>query len=150
MRSVLFLFFLLVFTSFRTPSVTDEQKRIAILTSGKWLMADSYAQYNVNGTIVKRSRWHLLDSCFKDNIMVFGKTGRLYYDQGKLMCKPFPSRVDSSFKWRLDNSSNLIWLDGQVFVQALFIEYISDSVLEVNEHYVFGDSAFIKVYKHLK
>lgn len=133
----------------KNKGVTGEAKRLAILTTGKWQLADNYAEFIVNGKSVKHSKWHQLDTCFKDNLMIFGSNGKLYYDQGKLKCHAISRRIDSSFTWRLDDKEDLLWAESEVYTQPLYIEYLSDSILEVNEYHFFGDSSLIKVYKHI-
>ena len=133
----------------KNKGIKDEAARIAILTTGKWQLVDNYAQYHIKGKIEKHSKWHQLQDCLKDNIMMYHPKGKVYVDQGKLKCiEAFP-RIDSQFTWRLDNAEDMLWVESDVYTQPLYIEYISDSLLEVNEWHFFGDSAFIKVYKHI-
>lgn len=132
----------------RNKGVTDPARREAILSTGRWKLTDNYVRYTVKGKEQRHSKWHTLDTCFKDNQMKFGKT-KVYYDQGLLKCNAAARRIDSSFTWRLDNEEGILWMESQVYTQPLYIEYLSDSFLEVNEFHFFGDSAFIKVYSHI-
>lgn len=141
--------FLLSFKGGKDTCVRDEEKRIEILTTGKWQMVDAYNRYVVKGDTIKRDRWAGMDSCFKDNYTIFGKKGKVYYDQGLLKCNKYMRRIDSQFKWRLDNVENVIWIENSSFTNGLYIDYIDDSVLRVNEDLIFGDSNFLKVYKHV-
>jgi hypothetical protein len=81
--------------------------------------------------------------------MLFGTNNKLYQDQGLLKCNKMARRIDSNFNWRLDNAEDMLWLENATYTQPLYIEYLSDSFLELNEHHFFGDSAFIKVYRHV-
>lgn len=146
---MLFSCFILCSFGGKDRGITDELRRIAILSSGKWQLIDNYARFNVNGNEVKNSKWHQLDTCFKDNLMVLAPKGKVYHDQGKIKCHAMARSVDSSFTWRLENVDNYLWLESSTYTQPLYIEYLTDSVLIVNEFLYFGDSSMIKVYKHI-
>lgn len=142
--------FCLCFAGSRDRNVTDENGRIAILTAGKWQMVESYARYVVKGDTVKRDRYHEFAPCFIDNYMIFGKNGKMYYDQGALKCNPLQKLIDSISKWRLEQPESILWIENaSTYTNGLYIEYLDDSVLQVNEDRVFGDSTGIKVFKHV-
>lgn len=147
--SLLLAFVLLCSFGGKDKGVTDADKRIAILTIGKWLLIDNYSQFTVNGKIEKHSKWNQVDSCFKDNLLMFHPRGRMYVDQGKLKCNKMAPRIDSQSTWRLDNAENMLWAENSTFTQPLYIEYLSDSLLEINEWRYFGDTAMRKLYKHI-
>jgi hypothetical protein len=73
----------------------------------------------------------------------------MYVDQGKLKCNKMAPRIDSQSRWRLDNEENILWAENSAFSQPLYIEYLSDSLLEINEWRYFGDTALRKLYKHI-
>lgn len=129
-------------------AVTEEQ-RVAILTTGKWQMVDAYARYIVNGDTVKRDRWAEKPACFKDNYMILRADKVMCNDQGILKCSPAAKQVDCYSKWRIDNIDNALWLDNAEFSNGLYIEYVNDSFMQINEDKIFGDATGIRLYKHV-
>lgn len=116
----------------REKEVVKQKSKYDLLTQNNWLLVEAYSNTEKNGEHKTEDLYNQLDSCEKDDLVIFSKDYKVTLDQGPVKCFASTPQKIVKEKWILVSNTQLEFID--IFSEAKYeanIILLSETILHL-------------------